>query len=111
MSRIQFSDVQLSNLSMLVTIRDGIKRDQVSACCQFGLDAEQASFFDDLSFDHMLDFVAHIGHECLFPPRQDLFSLLRLPLPLAGPIASVHSPHKVASLAPQKSPVQRPRPS
>jgi len=102
MNKIQFSDVQLSNLSMLITIRDGIKRDPVSACCQFGLHADQASFFDDLSVDQILVIVANVGQECLFPPRQDLFSLLGLPLPLAGPISAVHPPHKAASHLPHK---------
>jgi hypothetical protein len=110
MGKIQFSDIQLSNLSMLITMRDGIKRDPVSACCQFGLRADQASFFGDLSIDQIFGIVANIGQECLFPPRQDLFSLLRLPLPLAGPITSVHPPHKAAALPPQKSQLQRPCP-
>lgn len=33
MSTVQLSDVQLVNLSMLITMRDNIKRDLVSACC------------------------------------------------------------------------------
>lgn len=108
MGNIQFSDVQISNLSMLITIRDGIKRDPVSTCCQFGLRADQASFFGDLSIDQIFVIVANIGQECLFPPRQDLLSLLGLPLPLAGPITSVHPPHKAAFLPPQQSQPQRP---
>jgi hypothetical protein len=92
MDYVQFSDVQFLNFSMLITMKDSIKHDLISGCCKFGLHIEQARFLSELSFDQILAMVANIGHECLFPPRQDLVSLLRLPLPLAGPIASVHPP-------------------
>ena len=92
MSTIRLSDVQLVNLSLLITMRDNIKRDPVSACCKFGLRAEQATFFGDLSIEHILAMVANVGQECLFPPREDLLALLRLPAPLAGPITSVRPP-------------------
>lgn len=104
MNNIQLSDIQLLNFSMLITLRDGIKRDMVSACCKFGLRADQAEFFSNLSIDQILVSVANMGDECLFPPRQDLMSLLELPPPLAGPITSVHPPHKTACYAPQKPP-------
>lgn len=103
MSNVEFSDVQLINLSTLMTIRDHIKRDAVSACCKFGLHADQATFLVDLPVDQIFAIVANLGQECLFPPRQDLFSLLKLPASLAGPIASVHPPHKAASPSPQES--------
>lgn len=96
MNTAQLSDVQLANLSMLITIRDHIKRDVVSACCRFGLRAEQANSFGELSIDRILAIVANIGQECLFPPRQDLFALLELPAPLARPITSVRPPPKAA---------------
>ncbi|MES2260938.1 MAG: hypothetical protein V4724_20665 [Pseudomonadota bacterium] len=92
MTEVQFSDVQLINLSTLVTIRDSIKHDLAAGCCKFGLHAEQARFLSALSFDQILVMVANIGHESLFPPRQDLVSLLELPVPLARPIASAHPP-------------------
>ena len=107
MGNVQFSDMQLINLSMLITIRDNIKHDLVSACCEFGLRADQASFFGDLSINQILIIVANVGQECLFPPRQDILSLLKLPLPLSGPITSVHPPHKAASSPPQESFFQR----
>ena len=97
MSTIHLSDVQLVNLSMLITMRDNIKRDVVSACCRFGLHAEQARFLGDLPVEHILAMVANAGHECLFPPRQDLLDLLKLPVPLAGPIMSVRPAKKAAS--------------
>lgn len=96
MNAVQLSDVQLVNLSMLLTMRDNIKRDPVSACCKFGLHAEQARFFGDLPIEHILAMVANVGQECLFPPRQDLLELLKLPVPLTGPMTSVR-PLKAAA--------------
>lgn len=97
MNTIQLSDVQLVNLSMLLTMRDNIKRDPVSACCKFGLQADQARFFGDLPVEHILAIVANVGQQCLFPPRHDLLELLKLPTPLAGPITSVRPAIKAAS--------------
>ncbi len=103
MSHIQFSDVQLLNLSMLITTRDSIKHDLVSACCKFGLQADQAGFLGKLSIDQILVIVANIGDECLFPPRRDLISLLELPTPLSGPITSVHPPQQWLPAVSQKT--------
>ena len=103
MSTVQLSDVQLVNLSMLITMRDNIKRDPVSACCKFGLRADQASFFGDLPVERILAMVANVGQECLFPPRNDLLDLLKLPAPLAGPITSVRPPKMAPSSAPRES--------
>jgi hypothetical protein len=91
---VQLSEVQLVNLSALLAIRDGIKRDPTSTCCQFGIGADETTFFMELLTDRIYGIVASIGHECLFPPRPDLLSLLRLPLPLTSPIAAAHPPHK-----------------
>lgn len=105
MSTVQLSDVQLVNLSMLITLRDSIKRDPVAACCKFGLHAEQARFFADLSIEHILAIVANVGQECLFPPREDLLALLKLPVPLAGSMTSVRPPKKAAASAPHQGAV------
>jgi hypothetical protein len=101
MSTVQLSDVQLVNLSMLITMRDSIKRDFVSACCKFGLHAEQAKLFAEMSIEQILATVANVGQECLFPPREDLLQLLVVPVPLAGPITSVR-PAKGAASAPRR---------
>lgn len=85
---VQFSDVQLLNLSTLITIRDGIKRDPVSTCCRFGIGAEESKFLGNLTTENILGIVAHFGQEYLFIPRLDLLSLLQLPLPLTGPVAA-----------------------
>lgn len=96
MGSVNLSNVQFVNLSNLVTIRDSVKQDRVSASCQFGLSEAQASYFGNLSFNEILNIVANLGDECLFPPRQDLLLLLNLPLPLARPVTSVHPPQEAA---------------
>jgi len=97
MSNVQFSEVQLLNLSALFTIRDSLLHDPISACCKFGLSADQAHFIGTLSIDQILVVVLNVGQECLFLPRQDLVSLLALPAPLAGVMTSVHPPHKATT--------------
>ena len=42
MNQVQLSDVQIANLTLLLTIRDGILHDRTAACCRFALDAIQA---------------------------------------------------------------------
>lgn len=103
MSNVQFSEVQLLNLSGLITLRDSIEHDLIAACCTFGLSADQAHVFSTLSIDQILLIVLNVGQECLFLPRQDLVPLVGLPAPLAGPITSVHPPHKAASSMPQQA--------
>ena len=97
MGTVGFSNLQRANLSMLITIRDDIKKDLVSACCKYGIQADQARVIENLSIDHVLAIVANLGEQCLFPPRQDFFQLLDVPVPLAGPLASVHPPSAVES--------------
>ncbi|WP_158592156.1 flagellar transcriptional regulator FlhD [Noviherbaspirillum sedimenti] len=105
MGNMQFSDVQIINLSLLITVRDSIKQDRIAACCKFGLCEAQARLLESLSIDQILILVANLGHECLFLPRQDMVSLLTLPLPLAGAVMAVHPPHH-APYAPQPAVVQ-----
>jgi len=93
-NRVQFSELQIINLSTLLAIRDGIKHDPVSTCCQFGIAADAVPFFSELSTDKIFVIVANVGNECLFPPRPDLLSLLRLPMSLTGSVAAVHPPRK-----------------
>src|SRR4051812_12750764 len=104
MRLLDLSNVQRMNLSVLLMIRDDVKEDVVSACCKYGLHAEQASWFEKQTIDDILAIVANVGQECLFPPRQDFFDLVQAPVPLAGPLASVHPPNKVASVPPPKKP-------
>lgn len=92
MSQVQLSDVQYVNLSALNAINTSLQRDKVSTCCRFALDAAQAELLGNLSTDQIWAIVANVGHATLFPPRHDLLALLRTPLPLAGPLATVRSP-------------------
>lgn len=91
MSTAQLSDVQLTNLTMLLTIRDGLRIDRLSTCCRYALDAAQSERFATLDVQQIMAIVANVGDATLFTPRRDLISLLDLPLPLTRPMAAVHS--------------------
>lgn len=95
MSHMPLSDVQYTNLSVLTAIKIGIQKDKVATCCKFALDAAQAELLGSLRTDQIWALVANIGATTLFPPRHDLLSLLQIPLPLAGPLATVRSPKPV----------------
>lgn len=97
MNHVQLSDVQVANLTLLLTIRDGILNDKTSACCRFGLDATQAERLETMSVQHVMAVVANMGDATLFPPRHDLVALLNTPLPLARPLAAVHAPQYPAT--------------
>jgi hypothetical protein len=91
MNHAQLSDVQLVNLTLLLTIRDGVLNDRPSACCRFALDALQAERLGAMSVQQVMAIVANVGDATLFPPRRDLVALLDVPLPLARPMAAVHT--------------------
>lgn len=107
MKTVDLSNVQRMNLSALLTVRDDLKHDVVSACCKYGLRPEQGRFIEALSVDQILAVVGNMGEECLFPPRRDLIDLLNTPIPLAGPLASVHPPSQVASAGPTTASTMR----
>jgi hypothetical protein len=89
MNHAQLSDVQIANLTLLLTIRDGVLSDKPSACCRFALDAAQAERLGAMSVQQVMALVANVGDATLFPPRRDLIALLDVPLPLARPLAAV----------------------
>lgn len=89
-SRAALSDVQLANLTLLLTIRDGILHDRASACLRFALDASQADRLAQMSIQQAMALVAHLGDATLFPPRRDLVQLLDTPPALVRPVAAVH---------------------
>lgn len=105
MAAIHLSEVQLSNLTLLLTMRDSISRDAILACCLFGLREADANYLASLSPTQILAIVANVGNETLFSPRSDLFALLQSPLPLAGTLCAVHPPAPVnpAHLQPEAS--------
>jgi hypothetical protein len=95
MNHAQLSDVQIVNLTLLLTIRDSVLSDKPSACCRFALDAAQAERLGAMSVQQVMALVANVGDATLFPPRRDLIALLDVPLPLARPLAAVHAtPHQ-----------------
>lgn len=54
MSHAQLSDVQIANLTLLLTIRDGVLQDRTAACCKFALDATQANRLGAMSIQQVL---------------------------------------------------------
>ena len=92
MPHARLSDVQLTNLTQLLTIQCSLKQDFGEACCRYSLDAPLANLLLELSVPQALAVVANMRDETLFPPRSDLAALLAAPLPLSGALAAVHRP-------------------
>ncbi|MCD9026749.1 flagellar transcriptional regulator FlhD [Luteimonas sp. BDR2-5] len=90
MRHASISDVQLTNLTQLLTIQRSLRHDYAEACCRYVLDAPLAEMLIDLSVPQVLAVVANVRDETLFPPRLDLATLLAAPLPLSGALAAVH---------------------
>lgn len=86
------SEIQMTNLYMLMTIRDSSLKNVVATCCQFGIAEDLAQFVMALSHVQIFSIIANLGNESLFLPRQNLTQLLSLPLPLLGPAFAVHPP-------------------
>ncbi len=89
--RAALSDVQLANLTLLLTIRDSVLQDRAAACLRFALDAVQADRLAGMTVQQAMALVANLGDATLFPPRTDLVQLLDTPLPLVRPVAAVHA--------------------
>jgi hypothetical protein len=89
MNQAQLSDVQLMNLTLLLTIRDSVVEDTPTGCCRFGLDALQAERIATLGIHQILAIVANVGDSSLFRVRADLLALLESPLPLMRTLAAV----------------------
>lgn len=101
MHYLELSTVQITNLTMLMTIQDSIKTDEIAACCHFGLQRNQAQYIAGLSFPQLLTIVVHLGNESLFFLRQDILSVLQHPLPLVG-VMSATQPLDSASVSPSQ---------
>ena len=76
---VQLSDVQLLNLSVLMTIQASIKKDPVAACYKFNLRDDQAHRVEGLGQQQLQAIVANRGHESLFKLRDDFWQLARCP--------------------------------
>jgi hypothetical protein len=92
MKPLQLSDVQSTNLHMLCAIHSGVERDRVATCSKFAVDLALATHIGAMNDQLLWATVAHFGEITMFPPRQDLLTLLQAPPPLTGPLALVRPP-------------------
>ena len=86
---VELSDVQLLNLSVLMTVQAGIKKDPIAACYKFNLSAEQASRIEKLGQEQLQAIVANRAQESLFSLREDFWHLVDAPAGLHGPLSTV----------------------
>jgi hypothetical protein len=89
---IEFSEVQLLNLSYLMAIQASIRKDPVAACYIYRLSADQAPKIAEMGPEKIQTVVANLGSECLCTPRHDLLQLVDAPPGLLGPLAAVRAP-------------------
>lgn len=82
------SPVQQANLTMLLYVRDSALHSRASAACAFGIGPNELDAVLALSPQDLVAFVTRGGDQCLFAPRDDLVTLLRLPDHLLGPAIS-----------------------
>lgn len=97
---VQFSDVQLLNLSFLLAIQSSIRKDPISACYKFKLPVEHAAKLTEIRPEKIQSFVANLGHESVFTLRQDLMQLLNTPAGLLRPLSTVHVPEPESGVRP-----------
>jgi hypothetical protein len=99
---VHLSDVQLLNLSVLMTIQASIKRDPVAACYRFNLRDDQAQQVEGLGQQQLQAIVANRGEESLFKLRDDFWPLLDAPPGLQLPLSIVRFPGTLATVAEPK---------
>ena len=61
MHQSQLSDVQLTNLNLLLTIRDAVHRDRAGACSKFAIHSAQAERISTMSIPQTFALVANVG--------------------------------------------------
>lgn len=93
MNLLHRTDVMSTNLHMLSAIRLALEEDRIGASCRFALDASLADHLSGLGQEQLWALVMHVGQSTLFPPRQDLLGILRLPIPLTGALAAANPPY------------------
>lgn len=86
---LRLSEVQLLNLSYLVTMQASVRKDAVDACSRFHLSPQQARQIEALGHDQIQVIVANLGHESLVELRGDFWRLLHAPTGLLGPLSAV----------------------
>jgi hypothetical protein len=100
---VYLSDVQLLNLSALMTIQASIKKDPVAACFKFNLSAAQAQRVEGLGQQQLQAIVANRADESLFRLRDDFWPLLDAPLGLQVPLSTVRFAGALATVVEPKS--------
>lgn len=78
-THVQFSEIQLLNLSYLMAMQACSCKDLVAASNKYGVSAAQAQKVAKLGMEKIPALVANFGHECLCTPRDDLLQLLTQP--------------------------------
>ncbi len=92
MGPLSLTDVQSANLHHLYAIRLAIENDKVAACYRFAVDLSLADRLQQMHLGQLMTFVSVVGSTTLFPPRDDLVSLLSQPTALTGPLAAAKTP-------------------
>ena len=100
---VHLSDVQLLNLSVLMTIQASIKKDPVAACYRFNLMDDQARRVEGLGQQQLQAIVANRGDESLFKLRDDFWLLLDAPPGLQVPLSTVRFAGTLATVAEPRS--------
>lgn len=100
---VHLSDVQLLNLSALMTIQASIKKDPVAACFKFNLSAAQAQRVEGLGQQQLQAIVANRADQSLFKLRDDFWPLLDAPLGLQVPLSTVRFAGALAAVVEPKS--------
>jgi hypothetical protein len=100
---VHLSDVQLLNLSVLMTIQASIKRDPVTACYRFNLRDDQAQRVEGLGQQQLQAIVANRGEESLFKLRDDFWPLLDAPPGLQVPLSTVRFAGTLATVPEPRS--------
>jgi hypothetical protein len=110
---VYLSDVQLLNLSVLMTVQASVRRDRVAACYRFNLSAEQACRVESLGQEQLQMIVANRGHESVFNLRDDFWRLIDVPAGLHAPLSTVRLPEAQSTAGdprPSHAEVVLPRP-
>lgn len=110
---VYLSDVQLLNLSVLLTVQASVRKDRVAACYRFNLSAEQACRVESLGQEQLQMIVANRGHESVFKLRDDFWRLIDVPAGLHAPLSTVRLPEAQSAAGdprPSHAEVVLPRP-
>ena len=100
---VHLSDIQLLNLSVLLTLQANIKKDPVAACFKFNLSIDEGTRVESLGQQQLQAIVANRGDESLFKLRDDFWPLLDAPPGLQGPLSIVRFPGTPVTVAEPKS--------